>query len=166
MYNSSTSNTQRLYPVTSDLRIFLICTGLIYCLTALTIIGLDIGLIYTTYWKWYLGFSVNGLMISAGITSFVVACRSKYSMPYSFINHIIALIGSFLISIAAIVYLTLSKRCSSTQDDTKCDNATAYALKVVLLVMFILSFIHSIINLIVFQKISNKNARVQQTLSY
>ncbi|CAF1113773.1 unnamed protein product [Rotaria magnacalcarata] len=163
LIHTSASHDRRLMSITPRFKVFLICSGLLYFLFVIVIIGLDIGLIFSSYWTWYLGFSLSGLLISAGISTLVISCQSTYALLYFLYNYIFALVGSSLISIASIVNLALSKKCSTIQPDSKCDGTLAFSIKVTLAVLFILSFIHSTVNLVVAAKRSTTRVKVLQT---
>ncbi|CAF3531376.1 unnamed protein product [Rotaria socialis] len=164
--NTSASHDRRLVPITSGFKVFLICSGLLYFLFVIVIIGLDIGLIFSSYRTWYLGFYLSGLLISAGISTLVISCQPAYALFYFLLTYIFALIGSFLISIASIVNLALSKKCSTIQSDNKCDDVLAFSIKVALVVLFILSFIHSTIHLMVAAKRSTTRVEVLQATTH
>ncbi|CAF5069879.1 unnamed protein product [Rotaria sp. Silwood1] len=157
LIHSSSSTNQKFTIIPPTLKVFFLCSGLLYFLLVIVNIGLDIGLIFNSRRTWYLGFGISGVLISSGISTLIVTCQPIYAIIYLLWAYLPALVVSLGILIASIVNLALYKRCNSIASDTNCETELAYAMKVVLLVMFILSLIHNIVNLIVIKKTSTTN---------
>ncbi|CAF3379167.1 unnamed protein product [Rotaria sp. Silwood1] len=136
-------------PITSNLRVFFMISGLLYLIWGVLVIGLEIGIIVYSYWRYYTGFWTGSFFIAGGITMLIVACRPSYAM-----THLIRLFGlclflSILGLILSIVYVATLNQCSSTYYWYYCYSSTGRNLKIALLIFFIITSIHTIINMIV-----------------
>lgn len=163
---SSSIDYKQLTVISSNLRRFFICSGLLYFLIAIICIGLDICITITSYSQWYLGFSTSGFLISAGISTLIIACQPTYSFIYFLWTHISGIALFSLTLSAAIVNLALSRRCYKTVFHTECDTELAFALKTILVIIFIISLLHNIMNLIIVRKATALRAKILSTQSY
>lgn len=135
-------------PITSSLRTFLIISGIIYLLSGILAFGLEVGIISSSYWRYYTGFWTGGYLLGGGISLLIAASRPSYVMSYLIRMSTVALILSILAVILSIVNVTTASRCDSGYYFLWCDTKLALDLKITVLTLYIITTIHTIVNMI------------------
>jgi hypothetical protein len=134
--------------MTSNLKLFFVVSGFICLISGILDIGLEIGILITSYSTYYRGLWAGGYLIGVGITMLIAASKMICFMNKLIRIFIIGLILVLLGLILSIINLADSNRCNSYYWFT-CDDQLATNLKIAILIVFIISTIQTIANVIV-----------------
>jgi len=135
-------------PITSNLKAFLIISGLLSLLLGILDMSVEIGILLNSYTTYYRGLWAGGFLIGGGICMLVASCRVAYVMAYLIRLFTVTLIFVILGLVLSIINLATSIQCDS-YSWYLCDNRLAINLKIVILILFIISTIQTIVNIIV-----------------
>ena len=135
-------------PITPSLRALFIITGILYLIWGVLGIGLEIGVIVNSSYRYYVGFIGGGFLIGAGISMLIAGCRTSYIMVYLVRMLTVTLVFCILGFILSIVSYTTSTSCFSWSF-YDCDSTVAAQIKATLIAVFVLATIQTIISLVV-----------------
>ncbi|CAF4250039.1 unnamed protein product, partial [Adineta steineri] len=136
-------NIIQLTPIKSNIKAFLIISGIFYMIWGIIAFGLEIGIITSAYLTYYRGIWAGVFLIGGGISMMIIC--------------IFALLSSIL-----NIY-GLSRCNPDPHWYNYCDRLLATNLKIVILVLFVIANIHSIINMFVTGKVQKRAATTSPT---
>lgn len=139
-----------LTPLTANLKMFFVFSGLLCLLCGIADFGLEIGIIINSYSSYYRGLWGGGYLIGTGIVMLVVSCRSVVNMNALIRTFAIALVFVVIGLILSIVSYVLVDPCDTYT--YYCDSPLSIQLKATMLGVFALSLIHMIANIIIVSK--------------
>lgn len=142
-------NNVLLTPITPSFRTFLVISGIFYILWAVVVVGLEIGIILNSSWRYYTGFWSGGFLLGGGISMLIASCRPSYVIARLIQMYSICLFLCILGSILSVINLTRSTLCDPPFYWYYCDDELAHHLKIAIIVACVIATIHTIVNIVV-----------------
>ena len=133
--------------ITSQIRAFLIVSGLIYLFLSSTAIALEIATVVNSYWTHYCGIWAGAFLLLTAVILLIVACRVMQNMIYLVWLFFIALLICIIAIILSAVNISQSQRCVYGVSQKACDTRASDILKILVLIMLIIAALHSAVNL-------------------
>ena len=137
-----------LTPLTPNLKIFLVLSGLFCILSGIADAALEVAIIINSYSSYYRGLWGGGYLIGTGIVMLVASCRPAFNMNALIRTFAIALVFVVIGLILSIVSYALTVACDS-YTYYYCDDTLSMQLKAAILGVFAISLVHIIANIIV-----------------
>lgn len=139
-----------LTPMTSNLKLFFVISGIICLACGMTNIGLEIGILVNSITTYYGGIWGGSYLIGTGILMLIASCRPVFSMSAVIRTSAIALVLVTIGLILSIVSMTLiNDSCSLYYTVIDCDQSLVDKLQIARLAVFCLAIIQVIANLVI-----------------
>ncbi|CAF1368594.1 unnamed protein product [Adineta steineri] len=157
-------NIIQLTPIKSNIKAFLIISGIFYMIWGIIAFGLEIGIITSAYLTYYRGIWAGVFLIGGGISMLVVACKKAKNLNKLILTFTVTMIICIFALLSSILNIYGLSRCNPDPHwYNYCDRLLATNLKIVILVLFVIANIHSIINMFVTGKVQKRAATTSPT---
>lgn len=134
-----------LTPISPNLKIFLLASGIFYALWGIIAVSLQVAILINSYSTYYSGFWTGIFLVVGGISMMVISCGTAY--PLSNLTRMLTIDLVFCIIglIFSIINYSLTTRCSYSVYSWYCDDNLTINLKIGHIAVFAVAVIHTII---------------------